>query len=292
MGEFGVGEQDHPLYGLRMRNVPGVCKLCLEEKGLKKSHILPAWSFAGLRGDNDPAILYSRKFGKTIGEVRASNYEIRERMLCETCETLMSKWEGCVRNLAYINGKTGILERIGSDVIRGAGHGDERCYMFSASHLEFEKIAQFGVSVIWRAAVAQRRDTGKPRLGPKYEEVIRLYLTGESAFPESAGLMVAVMDDPEKGEPDLRRISSFPTTVRSGGGFHYHSFLTCGILFHMAVGKLLPKKEQANCIIHCLRNPVLVIPGYKMGVAKILGPMVAEAQPVGRLARRGRESVG
>jgi hypothetical protein len=69
-----------------MRSVlTGVCKLCLKEAVLKKSHIIPKKYFNKIRDENGAYFEISKN-----GE-RPYNYDYKEKLLCGECENLLNK---------------------------------------------------------------------------------------------------------------------------------------------------------------------------------------------------------
>jgi hypothetical protein len=87
------------------------CRLCGKERQLKKSHILPEWTYTTIyskKGIFRPVSLNDSVLGKS----EQKGY--RERLLCKDCELLFSKYERYAKDFFYsiINNKYKNIERI------------------------------------------------------------------------------------------------------------------------------------------------------------------------------------
>jgi hypothetical protein len=166
----------------------GVCRLCHQEGvELVRSHIIPAWAYR--RVCDDPG---APKLEYSAGRVAFTYAQVKEPMLCQRCEQRFHLEETYVAELAYSRGRFPLLERIASAPILGRD-GNRIHWVSAIGALDPHRLVYFGVSVIWRAAVAEEVDAGKPKLGEKYGEVFRRFLLDQIPFPSDARMQVSVM---------------------------------------------------------------------------------------------------
>ena len=133
------------------------CKLCLKQKKLQKSHIIPEFFYQPLY-DN------LHKFNVITTSSKEKNKPeqkgIRERLLCYDCEQLLSPNEDYVRRVIY--GGTEIkISRDGNNVI-----------IWNTDYIKF-KLSQ--LSLLWRSSVSKLKYFSNISLGP-HEEKIRQML--------------------------------------------------------------------------------------------------------------------
>ena len=116
--------------------------------------------------------------------------------------------------------------------------------------VNFGALAFFGASIIWRAAIYNwGRYLEQIDLGP-YESKFRLYLRGDGDFPDDATIIVDI------SRPENRLKSAFGGLATIRGNMHFrHTFVIPGIIFELAVGKLVPSNIRHLC---CLRNHIIV----------------------------------
>jgi hypothetical protein len=128
----------------------GICKLCHQEDALRDSHIISEFLYASMYDDKH------RFHVVTAGDVNFS-YEqkgYRERMLCQSCETKLSKWETYAR--ALLMGGTLLQYRREGTITWVEG-------------IDYPRFKLFQLSILWRAGVATREFFSKVTLGPHAE---------------------------------------------------------------------------------------------------------------------------
>lgn len=164
------GLQDNPDMPVR-----GICRLCLLEKDLLKSHYMPDALY--------PSNLEFEVLTTTASFPKGD--ELKDWLLCKECECLFER-----------NGESHVLLKILPKLAKKSFPLHERLSVFppceedpsfkrydaDAVGLEMDKFAYFTLSVIWRGAVHkwEKSDgtrTKRLRLGG-FEEPIRLYLLG------------------------------------------------------------------------------------------------------------------
>ena len=126
------------------------CRLCQEDKPLRKSHIFPEWLYKPLYDDNHRFFVLSTDANKKRGTRPKGIYE---KLLCNQCEQRLSKWEGCDRDVFYDLSLKVVV--------------DNRAVVFSG--LKYTPFKLFQMSLIWRASITNRREAHRDDLGPRTE---------------------------------------------------------------------------------------------------------------------------
>jgi hypothetical protein len=166
----------------------GICKLCLQNRVLEDSHLLPAALYRMSRWEGsanpNPMLISSR------GRVQTSK-QIKDYVLCHDCEQRFSR-NGERYTMLQVNRKEGfkLLQTLRTSTNMRSAGGFTFYYETSALGVDRQKLAYFAMSVFWRAAVHlwHRPEQKEPmmRLGV-YEEPIRKYLMEEAPFPIGNG---------------------------------------------------------------------------------------------------------
>lgn len=187
---------------------------------LRNSHIMPSWAFKRASGDAGQHVLL------TNSAASLSNYQFREHLLCADCEQ-----------------RIGVLERYASTIVRQADGtfparalarelpmGDPR--LLCGDVLDSTSIVKFASSVFWRASVSTRFPDLV--LGDDSDEAFRRFLPGEAAFPDSARLIVTLIDCP--GAP-VDQVVLAPAGRRADAYHRAYAFALFGMAFTLAVGQ-------------------------------------------------------
>lgn len=186
---------------LRGKNqVPiGTCKMCLAEKELQESHLMPRALYrmargSGTKGNQDPHILRLR-------EEKPTSHQVKDYVFCRDCEQRLSVngEDYVMRLVTKRNGQFPLLDVLNA-VDTPLKTAKWTAYTSAQTpNIDRAKIAYFALSVFWRASVHtwKQEDGEKVRLelGKKYNEEIRHYLLGETPIPKNAHLLVAVCTD-------------------------------------------------------------------------------------------------
>jgi len=220
----------------------GRCGLCLQQKELQNSHLLPAALYRQFR---DPSA-WSNPNPVLVTNLRAftSSQQLSSPFLCADCESRFS-----------VNGENYVViqcaNRDGSfnlrELLQSASplleDKTNQIAIYDVHRLLGTKVDQylyFSTSVFWRAS-AHRWKIGGERigqisLGEQYQEQFRLYLLGQAAFPENARIYVHVSS--ETHIP--LTVTTVPTTFRMGRA-HRHKFCIPGVLFILFLGSEVSK---------------------------------------------------
>lgn len=200
------------------------CKLCLKNKELRKSHIVPDAFFQYVKKEQDN--------GRHIVITRDSNYwgqdTYSEKMLCEVCERKFAdNFEKYAADLLLHNPKN-----VGVTVTQFSDH-------IELSGVNYEKLKLFQMSLLWRASISELDFYKGVSLPPQQEERLRVSLLSLTAMrpDEYPCTFERVMNDAmpyAKERQSHKRIITSPKTTASNicgyttfvlGGFSIRSYL-------------------------------------------------------------------
>lgn len=234
-----------------MNTIFGQCKLCLQNRKLRKSHLMPAALWAGAR---DPRLRNPNPVVMTRAVSKTSSNQLWARLLCQVCEDRLNK-NGERYVLSWLSpreiaeGKFPLLDRLKLALEAHSGP-NLRLYAGDRIGIETEKFGYFALSILWRAAVQRwrlpdGRFTQQIVLG-EYEEQIRKYLLSEAAFPDDVVIVFTICLDPES------RSTFYPPAARQNASFLSYGLLVQGIRFDIAMGSNVPAEMRNLC---CVRSP-------------------------------------
>jgi hypothetical protein len=196
-----------------------ICKLCLREAKLRNSHILPEFFYVSLYDDlhrvmNVPSDEKEKFMQK--GE--------REYLLCQECESKLSKYEGYAAKL---------IPKIQKFPKDNSG-------LFVCSDcVDYKQFKIFQLSILWRASVSQRKMFAQVDLGSKHEERIRRMLVDEVPGKSSDyGCFMTLFPDPK----NLDKIIWSPLRIRLSGHNGY-KFMTGNLMWFFFVTSHAPHPE-------------------------------------------------
>jgi len=137
-----------------------ICKLCLKNKPLCNSHIIPEF-FYKMMYDEKGRML---KLSTVEGERNLYKQKgIYEKLLCKACEQLINKFEKHVKEVFYDN-----MEYYKTD------NNNE----IKIVNIDYNKFKLFQLSLLWRASISKDAFFENVNLGP-HENKIRLMLLNE-----------------------------------------------------------------------------------------------------------------
>lgn len=155
-----------------------------------------------------------------------------------------------LRHLLQANGEFPLWDKV---TRYSRSRSSDKCTVYEAGEdadINFDALAYFAVSVIWKAAVFNwRRDGAGITLGEPYTDQCRTYLLGGAPFPENAVLII----DITRPENRLKKVLSDVATSRGEGCFR-HWFMTPGVVFEICLGKLMRQELRRIC---GLRNRII-----------------------------------
>jgi hypothetical protein len=221
--------------------VHGICKLCRKYCRLCESHLLPRGVYVRSRGPGDSMPYIANAEGE-----RPSQHQYKQHLLCSYCEQRFSE-NGEKYALELMNSRDHrfqLLNILKESQVTVAG---ELWSQFSVKHtptIDRQKLAYFGISVLWRASVATWKDaSGSPEvrinLGEKYNEQVRRYLLGETGIPNLAFLVVYVCSDLASATKSFAPANNGKTKTGKLTGF-----LVRGIKFSFGIGKAVQSFQR------------------------------------------------
>ncbi len=208
------------------------CALCLQERELRSSHLLPAGAYRLAReqaAPNPNPVVIDR-----VGAV-ATSRQITAPLLCSECEQRFST-EGenyVLRECARPGGAFRLRDSLRA-MQPAVCDGDVAVFeVHDANPVDIESLTYFAISIFWRAAARQwwlsgawKRPTS---LGP-YGEPARRFLLGETSLPRDWRIFVHVWS-----EEHIDFTSTIPYSEHIEGT-RRHKFCIPGITFIAFVG--------------------------------------------------------
>ena len=226
------------------------CPLCLIEKPIVKSHLIPQamYDYCRLPGGNPISI--------TSELVIATSRQLQDSLLCLECEGLLNRGgeDWLLPLLATIDGAFPFYDLV-TTIRPDVEEDGSACYAAARNpEIQVDKLVHFGMGVFWKASVhswSGRRKNPLIDLGP-YGEPIRKFLRGEADFPDHMAFVVGVL-------PPNRGLISFSQPYR-GSAANWHNFLFYipGIEFSLCVGRGVDQEQRSVCIASNPLHPILV----------------------------------
>jgi hypothetical protein len=228
----------------------GECRLCLRERELQLSHLLPRAVYDYLRqgdpGKNLPVIMTDRITVK-------DNEQLKDHLLCEECEDRFNKnGESYALSVMWTGERFKLLDQLNAASAIGR-HGNSR---FSGRDIgvDMDKLAYFALSVFWRAGAHKWKSKYTVKYNysidlKDYLEPIRRFLLGGSR-PENVSVMITVAIDLHS------RHSVYAPTRTQGVPLVGFGFLTCGIHFTLFMQKPIPPNYQRFCSVRSSGRPI------------------------------------
>ena len=267
----------------------GTCGLCLQQKELQNSHLLPAALYRQFRnpsaGSNPNPIIVTRSRALT------SSQQVSSPFLCADCELRLS-----VNGENYV--VTQCAKQNGSFKLRqllqtvSPLHEDRttEIAIYDVQRLLGSRVEQylyFAASVFWRASAHTWEigggQVGKISFGDKYQEQFRLYLLGKSSFPQNARVYIHVASETQIP----LTVSTVPTTFRMGVA-HRHKFCIPGILFILFLGSKVSKVGDSFAINGKKQQTMWLYPWQNDSHVRGILQRMQSATPTGKL-RKGKD---
>jgi hypothetical protein len=223
----------------------GICKLCLQNRVLEDSHLLPAALYRMSRWEGsanpNPMLISSR------GRLQTSK-QIKNYVFCHDCEQRLSR-NGERYTMLQVNRKEGfkLLQTLRTSTNMRSAGGFTFYYETSALGIDRQKLAYFAMSVFWRAAVHlwHRPEQKDPiiRLGV-YEEPIRKYLMEEAPFPPEMAILLFVCTDSH-----AQNVFYQPSQGNLEMPYTW-TFQTRGLNFYLSGMEGMPPQLAEACLIN------------------------------------------
>ena len=179
------------------------CRLCLEPRALRHSHIIPEFLHKPLYDSAHRSLTLSP--GPLPARVLRKG--LREYLLCQECEIRIKAYEDY-----FANAWRGQW-RLPSEIPPTAT-------VLAASGLDYRLFKLFHLSVLWRASVSSLSDFDQVMLGPHAERIRVMLLQGSASDPGTYVITAALILSPGTRQPLLRLIS-VPAPDRFNGHRYY-----------------------------------------------------------------------
>jgi hypothetical protein len=213
------------------------CALCLENKELKRSHIIPEFLYE---------TIYDKKHRLHMLSIipdQDNSFEqkgLRERLLCGDCEQHLSVWE----RYASLVLKSGIP----------IDYYQEGNIVY-ISGIDYNKFKLFQLSILWRAGISSLQFFEKVQLGKHAETIRQLLLCNNAGSSKRYGCFMFGLKYEGKAFTD---IIMQPGKIRLNGHTAY-KFVFGGFLWAILVSNhdLIPPLDQ--CVLQPSGKSVLLI---------------------------------
>jgi len=263
--------------------VTGDCRLCGSiGVPLMDSHVMPKWTYRRMRdGTTDPI--------RIEGDVAIrTSTQVKEYMLCGSCEQLLGRDEDYVSKLALQDDdKTlGLALAVPEDSIRPEGRhivGGAWIRTAPISHLDCAALARFSASVFWRAHVSTDERLKTLHLWKHQAEALRCFVLGKRVLPRQ--MCLAIMVPVEGAFTFTSPISDsllMPVT-RKQGEDSAHEFMVPGLVFTLTTGA--SSKPGIPCLV-CSASPYASFLSWQaLGSLRSAAQAIRTAEPRGKLTR-------
>ena len=239
------------------------CALCLNERPLRNSHVIPELLYRSIYPVDGHRLKWIRSKGDEFDHEHAVLQKgLREHLLCDECERLLSKHETYVAE---------VLRSLPlSSLIPVRAHRQVRfCHKPNAlvvENLDYSHFKLFELSLLWRSSVAKRIDYEQVRLGARHEQRIRtMLLSGDPGAPGEYGCGLFRLVDANQATADGLICS--PYRMRSQGIWQY-AFPIAGLLWLFNVSSHPAPPEWTGSFVS--RDGVQVI--WNLPFLKAVGP--------------------
>jgi len=148
-----------------------ICKLCRQENDLCDSHIIPETFWKSI---NDKK-LRSVPISSELTKLEFVQNGIKEKLLCQKCETKFSVWEHTLAK---------DLKDIGLRSSKFLKIKQEKENLLFVENINYENFKLAALSILWRLSVSTHNMFESYRLGP-YEEKLRTLLLEGVCPPET-----------------------------------------------------------------------------------------------------------
>jgi hypothetical protein len=224
----------------------GRCKMCLQEKNLVSSHLIPrkVYEYCNREGHN-PIVL-------TGDVLMASDRQWQHPLLCINCEDVLNDGgeDWCVTKLATYEKTFPLYNLVSQNPPVYSIDETNIFYVRNLPNVKVNEIVHFGMGMFFKAAVhSWAKDRVEPRINLEpYTEMLRLWLLGKGKFPSDMYLVVQI------APPDRAQIGLFPPYEAEDHAFYVY---VPGLLFMLNVGPDSNTTKRPLCICNNPDRPIL-----------------------------------
>jgi hypothetical protein len=201
-----------------------VCKLCNQTATLRYSHILPEFLFSSVYDDLHRTVLIS-----SSEKEKFIQKGIREFLLCQECETKLSRFEGYA---------VSVIKNIPSFEEDLSGS-----FIFS-NNVNYKLFKLFQLSILWRSSISRSQMFANVNLG-RHEERIRMMLDQEDPGETiDYGCFILRIAEPQK----IHRIIMPPKPERLYGHNGY-MFMIGNLFWYFIVSSHVIDKKVSSMFL-------------------------------------------
>jgi len=245
------------------------CPLCLLEKNVVRSHLIPQAMYDYCRppGGNPISI--------TSELVIESSRQLQDHLLCLQCEDMLNKGgeQWLLPLLATLQGKFPFYDIL-TKTPPEASDGNDILYAAAKNpDIQTDKLAHFAMGVFSKASAhswSGCRTEPLIDLGP-YQEPVRKFLRGEAGFPDKMALVIGVLP------PPVTLISFHQPYRGSADRWHNFLFYIPGIQFSLCVGNGVTVNIRESCFVSHPLHPILVT-DFSKDIREIIRSVTAKAR--------------
>ncbi len=227
------------------------CPLCLLEKVLVRSHLIPHAIYDYFRSRDGASPV---RVGD--GVIMHTDRQIQDYLLCGDCEHILNDGgENWVNPKLATIAKTFPLYHL--LMTSHAAFADENGGIYYAAanpEFYFEKLSHFALGIFWKAGVHSWSGlTKEPMIDlGEYADTIRTWLRGEAGFPKDATLTIT-LSKPETALIVLQQ----PVEIR-GVPWRRYRFYVPGVMFSLNVGPAIELEMRMICFHQMPAHPVFI----------------------------------
>lgn len=201
------------------------CHLCLKDKELLRSHIVPEFMYRPLHNEKNQ---YMQISADPSEKIKYRQKGIWERLLCRDCERQFNRYETYIKE-ALFDGKH----------IEGNNDGER----VNLSGLDYTKTRLFYLSLLWRMSITSQPMYKEVSLGV-HEEKIRLMLEKEEpGNPDDYGVLIAAPKIDKQFFIDVHR----QVEHKRLNGHHLYIAVLTGLLYIFTINrKTMPKNIRSG----------------------------------------------
>lgn len=157
------------------------CKLCLKEKNLCESHIIPEYFYKPMYDSKN------RFFKLSIIENEKNKFMqkgLKEHLLCNECEQQINNYEKYINGLMYYDQPSEVYQDNKIAIVK---------------NINYRKMKLFQLSILWRASISTLKSFNEVKLGP-HQEKIRMMILNQNpgGYLDYGCMIMAVFIDTKK----------------------------------------------------------------------------------------------
>ena len=206
------------------------CRLCLQKGKLCNSHIFPEFFYKEIYNEKHQMLQISVN---PQDKVRWIQKGVREYLLCETCETQLSRYERYAENL-FLGGNSYAAPQVLQN---------DR-YFIVSEKINYKLLKLFQMSLLWRGGISSLKEFGAVDLGPHEENLRRMIHQEDPGKPNEYGCVLFFLSNQGK----LFDAVSSPEKLKIEGHTCYRYMLGGFIWVHF-VSSHSPPHDYIKCFL-------------------------------------------